>query len=320
MENLLEVKKLIKYFPIKGGFFSKEVNRVHAVTDVSLNLKEGQTLGLVGESGCGKSTLGRCILRLIEPNSGEIVFKGEDVLKFDVGEMRRKRREMQIIFQDPYSSLNPRMKIGSIIGEPLSIHNIAKGKEKNDQVDELLNVVGLSPDMKSKYPHEFSGGQRQRIGIARAIALKPSFIVADEPVSSLDVSVQAQVINLLVEIQEKYGLSYLFISHDLNVVEHISNKTMVMYLGRIMEVLDSKGVKKNIIHPYSKALVSAIPVPDPKTRIKKIILKGDVPNPINPPTGCVFHTRCPIAEEKCKKEIPHLEEKQNGHFVACHLV
>ncbi len=320
MEELLRIKNIYKHFPVKGGLFSKEVAKVHAVTDVSFELDRGKTFGLVGESGCGKSTLGRCILRLIEPDSGEIIFNGDNILSFDRDRMRRHRKHMQIIFQDPYSSLNPRMKIGKIIAEPLEIHKVASGKEKEDCVNELLKVVGLTPDMKSKYPHEFSGGQRQRIGIARAIALNPSFIVADEPVSSLDVSVQAQIINLLMDIQDKYSLSYLFISHDLNVVEHISDRTMVMYLGKIMEIIDSKGVKKNVIHPYSKALVSAIPVPDPKTKTSKIILKGDVPNPMNPPEGCVFHTRCPIAEEKCKKEVPLLEQKNSGHFAACHLI
>jgi len=320
MQKLLEVRNLVKYFPLRGGLFSKEIGRVHAVNNVSFDISAGETLGLVGESGCGKSTIGRSILRLLEPDSGEVFFKGEDILEYDSGKMRRTRREMQIIFQDPYSSLNPRMKIGSIIGEPLAIHKIAGRKEREEIVAGLLNVVGLNPDMKDKYPHEFSGGQRQRIGIARAIALKPSFIVADEPVSSLDVSIQAQIINLLVDIQEEFKLAYLFISHDLNVVEHISSRTLVMYLGKTMELMDSKGVKERVMHPYSKALVSAIPVPDPKTKTKKIILTGDVPNPINPPPGCVFHTRCPIAEERCKIDVPELLEKAPNHFAACHLV
>jgi len=320
MENFLTVKNLFKSFPLKGGFFAREVGKVHAVSDVSFTLAKGETLGVVGESGCGKSTLGRSILRLIEPDSGEVVFKGKNILNLNSKNLRALRREMQLIFQDPYSSLNPRMKVGNIIAEPLAIHKVASGKEKEQLVHELLEVVGLTKDMAKKYPHEFSGGQRQRIGIARAIAVKPSFIVADEPVSSLDVSIQAQIINLLIDIQEKFQLTYLFISHDLNVVEHISNRTLVMYLGKIMEVLDSKDVKERVMHPYSKALVSAIPVPDPKTKIQKIILTGDVPNPINPPKGCVFHTRCPIAEDKCKKEIPELLEKEPGHYAACHLI
>jgi oligopeptide transport system ATP-binding protein len=321
MEKLLKVKDLVKHFPIRDGLFSRQSGRiVHAVNGISFEIEKGETLGIVGESGCGKSTLGRSILRLIEPDSGEVIFKGEDILKYDSKKMRQTRREMQIIFQDPYSSLNPRMNVGRIVGEPLSVHKIARGKEATERVDELLRVVGLTSEMKSKYPHEFSGGQRQRIGIARAIALNPSFIVADEPVSSLDVSIQAQIINLLMEIQAKYGLAYLFISHDLNVVEHISKKTLVMYLGKTMELLDSKQVKQRVLHPYSKALVSAIPIPDPKTKIKKMILKGDVPNPINPPSGCVFHTRCPIAIDRCKAEIPQLLEKAPNHFTACHLV
>lgn len=320
MEDLLEVKDLVKYFPIKGGFFSRELARVHALSGVSLNIKKGETLGLVGESGCGKSTLGRTILRLIEPDSGKILFEKVDILSLPKEKMREQRKDMQIIFQDPYASLNPRMKVGSIIAEPLQIHQIAKGKELEESVKRLLGVVGLPSEARKKYPHEFSGGQRQRIGIARAIALNPSFIVADEPISSLDVSIQAQIINLLVDIQQRYELAYLFISHDLNVVEHISNRTMVMYLGKPMELLASQGVKKRVMHPYSKALVSAIPVPDPESKTKKILLKGDVPDPVNPPDGCVFHTRCPIAQNICKREVPLFEEKEQGHLVACHLV
>jgi len=318
--ELLKVKNIVKGFSMKGGLFSKEVGRVHALSDVSFDLAKGKTIGVVGESGCGKSTLGRCVLRLMEPDSGEVIFNGENILTFDPKRLRTLRKQMQIIFQDPYSSLNPRMKVGSIVREPLDIHNVGKKEQRKEAVNELFAEVGLSKEMIRKYPHEFSGGQRQRIGIARAVALKPSFIVADEPVSSLDVSIQAQIINLLIEIQEKYGMAYLFISHDLNVVEHISDRTMVMYLGKTMEMLDSKGVRKNVMHPYSKALVSAIPVPDPKTKVNKIILKGDVPNPVNPPRGCVFHTRCPIAEERCKNEIPELIEKSSSHFAACHLI
>jgi len=318
--ELLKVKNIVKGFSMKGGLFSKEIGRVHALSDVSFNLAKGKTIGVVGESGCGKSTLGRCVLRLMEPDSGEVIFNGENILTFDPKRLRTLRKQMQIIFQDPYSSLNPRMKVGSIVREPLDIHNVGKKEQRKEAVNELFAEVGLSKEMIRKYPHEFSGGQRQRIGIARAVALKPSFIVADEPVSSLDVSIQAQIINLLIEIQEKYGMAYLFISHDLNVVEHISDRTMVMYLGKTMEMLDSKGVRKNVMHPYSKALVSAIPVPDPKTKVNKIILKGDVPNPVNPPRGCVFHTRCPIAEERCKNEIPELIEKSSSHFAACHLI
>lgn len=320
MEKIIEAKDIVKHFPLRGGLFSKEIGRVHAVNSVSFDIRKGETLGLVGESGCGKSTLGRVVLRLIEPDSGSIVFKGDDILGYDRKALRNLRRDMQIIFQDPYSSLNPRMRAGSIIGEPFEVHRIAKGSQKREMVEELLEVVGLGKDAFGKYPHEFSGGQRQRIGIARAIALKPSFIVADEPVSSLDVSIQAQIINLLVEIQEKYGLSYLFISHDLNVVEHVSDRIMVMYLGKVMEMLPSEQVKTRVLHPYSKALVSAIPVPDPKTRVKKIMLKGDVPNPADPPSGCVFHTRCPIAKERCSIEVPELLPKSEGHFAACHFV
>ena len=287
---LLEVKHLKKHFPIKGGVFSKTIGYVYAVDDVNFTLAKGETLGLVGESGCGKSTTGRTILRLIEPTDGAIYFEGQDITTLDKSAMRALRREMQIIFQDPYASLNPRMTVGSIIGEPLEIHKIAKGSEKEERVASLLQKVGLRAEDMRKYPHEFSGGQRQRIGIARALALNPKLIVCDEPVSALDVSIQAQVINLLEDLQAEFGLSYLFIAHNLNVVEHISNRVAVMYLGQIVELASDEELYKNPQHPYTEALLSAVPIPDPTVKKKRIILEGDVPSPINPPKGCHFHT------------------------------
>lgn len=316
---LLEVKHLKKYFPIRGGVFSKTIGHVYAVDDVNFTIAKGETLGLVGESGCGKSTTGRTILRLIEPTAGEVYFEGQDIIKLDKGEMRALRREMQIIFQDPYASLNPRMTVGSIIGEPLEIHKIAKGAEKEDRVASLLQKVGLRAEDMRKYPHEFSGGQRQRIGIARALALNPKLIVCDEPVSALDVSIQAQVINLLSDLQAEFGLSYLFIAHNLNVVEHISNRVAVMYLGQIVELASDEALYNNPQHPYTEALLSAVPIPDPTVKKKRIILEGDVPSPINPPKGCHFHTRCVYKKQICEEVEPEFKEIGGGHWVACHF-
>ncbi len=316
-ENLLQVKNLRKYFPIRGGIFSRVVANVKAVEDVSFNVKRGETVGLVGESGSGKTTVGRSILRLIEPTSGEVNFDGVDVTKLSKGQMREYRKRMQIIFQDPFASLNPRMSVGDIIGEAMSIHNLARGKEREEKVAGLLERVGLSPAHMRRYPHEFSGGQRQRIGIARALAVDPEFIVADEPVSALDVSIQAQVVNLLQDLKEDLGLTLLFIAHDLGVVEYISDHVIVMYLGRIMEIAPAKELYANPIHPYTEALLSAVPIPDPTVRRDRIILQGDIPSPINPPSGCVFRTRCPIATKECAEVIPPLEEVTPGHFKAC---
>jgi oligopeptide transport system ATP-binding protein len=316
---LLTVKHLKKHFPIKGGVFSKTIGYVYAVDDINFTLEKGETLGLVGESGCGKSTTGRTILRLIEPTDGVIYFEGQDITNLDKGAMRALRREMQIIFQDPYASLNPRMTVGSIIGEPLEIHKIAKGSEKEERVASLLQKVGLRAEDMRKYPHEFSGGQRQRIGIARALALNPKLIVCDEPVSALDVSIQAQVINLLEDLQAEFGLSYLFIAHNLNVVEHISNRVAVMYLGQIVELASDQELYKNPQHPYTEALLSAVPIPDPTVKKKRIILEGDVPSPINPPTGCHFHTRCMYKEKICEEVEPEFKDIGGGHWVACHF-
>jgi oligopeptide transport system ATP-binding protein len=318
-EVLLEIKQLKKHFPIRGGVFSKTIGYVYAVDGVSFTVHKGETLGLVGESGCGKSTTGRTILRLIEPTAGEIIFEGQDITELEKGDMRALRREMQIIFQDPYASLNPRMTVGSIVGEPLEIHKIAKGAEKIERVASLLEKVGLRPEDTRKYPHEFSGGQRQRIGIARALALNPKLIICDEPVSALDVSIQAQVINLLEDLQEEFGLSYLFIAHNLNVVEHISHRVAVMYLGKIVELATDKELYANPQHPYTEALLSAVPVPDPTVKKKRRILEGDVPSPINPPSGCHFHTRCPYKEKICEEVEPEFKELGAGHWVACHL-
>ena len=311
-QTLVSVRGLVKHFPVEG---SDDV--VRAVDGVSFDIFAGETLGLVGESGCGKSTVGRCVLRLIEPTAGQITFAGQDVLSLDKKRLRQLRREMQIIFQDPYASLNPRMKVGDIIAEPLVIHNIGKAGDRKDEVAGLLKRVGLDPDYMNRYPHEFSGGQRQRIGVARALALNPKLIVADEPVSALDVSVQAQVVNLLQELQEEFKLTYLFISHGLAVVEHISTRVAVMYLGRIVEIADAAELYARPLHPYTQALLSAIPIPDPRQKRKRIILQGDVPTPINPPSGCRFRTRCPLAIEECAHIDPELREVSPGHHVAC---
>ena len=317
--SLLEIHNLKKYFPVGAGLFSRHKGEVRAVDGVSLTVEEGETLGLVGESGCGKSTLGRTILRLIEPTAGEVRFQGKNVLSLSQRQLRDMRREMQIIFQDPYASLNPRMRVGEIIGEGLEIHDIAKGKKKRERVMELLNQVGLREEHYDRYPHEFSGGQRQRIGIARALAVNPKFIVADEPVSSLDVSIQAQIINLLQELQEKMHLTYFFISHDLRVVEHISHRVAIMYLGKIVEIANSETIYRDAKHPYTRALLSAVPIPDPNRKKERIILEGDVPSPVNPPPGCSFHPRCAYREDICDKVEPKLEFGAGGHGVSCHV-
>ena len=316
---LLEVKNLKKYFPVKGGIFSKPIGYVYAVDGVSFYLNKGESLGLVGESGCGKSTTARAILRLIEPTEGEILFEGKDVCKLDRKEMRSIRRDMQIVFQDPYASLDPRRTVEQIIGEPLDVFNIATKKGRKERIAYLLQKVGLSPEHARRYPHEFSGGQRQRIGIARALALNPKLIIGDEPVSALDVSIQAQVINLLEDIQKEFKLSYIIIAHDLAVVEHICDRIAVMYLGRIVELAKDKELYTSPVHPYTVALLSAIPVPDPNITKKRIILEGDVPSPIHPPPGCHFHTRCPRRKEVCETAVPKLTEIGDGHFVACHF-
>ncbi len=320
--TLVEVKDLFKYFPIHAGLMSRHVADVRAVDGVSFTIEQGETLGLVGESGSGKTTIGRLLLRLLPATRGEIRFEGANVLAMKRGEIRRLRRSMQIIFQDPFASLNPRMTIGDIIAEPLQIHGITNGKETQRRVRELLGLVGLQPYHANRYPHEFSGGQRQRVGVARALAVNPRFIVCDEPVSALDVSIQAQVINLLEELQERFGLTYLFIAHDLSVVRHISTRVAVMYVGKIVELADREALYQNPLHPYTQALLSAIPIPDPvlEKRRKRVVLTGDIPSPVNPPSGCRFHTRCPVAFDRCVTEEPPLREYEPGHFAACHWV
>ena len=315
---LLEAVNIVKYFPIKGGVFLKEIAAVKAVDGVSLTIQEGETVGLVGESGCGKTTFGRAILRLEEPTSGEIYFEGQSILDYDKKKMRALRKKMQIIFQDPFSSLNPRKTVAHIIGEPLLVHGMHSRTQRDERVLELLTVVGLRKEHMRRYPHQFSGGQRQRIGVARALALNPRLIVCDEAVSALDVSIQAQVINLLKDLQDEFGLTYLFISHDLSVVEHVSDRVAVMYLGKIVEFAPSKTLYKKPLHPYTQALLSAVPIPDPALkRSARIILKGDVPSPIDPPTGCKFHPRCLYARETCSRNEPELKEIDKDHFAAC---
>jgi oligopeptide transport system ATP-binding protein len=319
---LVQIHHLKKHFPIHAGLIiQRHVGAIKAVDDVSFDIYQGETLGLVGETGCGKTTVGRTMLRLYEPTSGQIIFEGRDITALRESDLRRTRARMQMIFQDPYASLNPRMTVGSIISAPLDVHGVEKGKQKRDHVQDLLRMVGLNPDFVNRYPHEFSGGQRQRIGIARALAVSPALIVCDEPISSLDVSIQAQVVNLLEELQAQLGLTYLFIAHDLSMVRHISNRMAVMYLGKIVELADRDEIYTNSLHPYTQALMSAVPVPDPdiaKTQ-RRVILEGDIPSPANPPVGCNFNTRCPIAQEICFKDEPDYREIKPKHWVACHF-
>jgi oligopeptide/dipeptide ABC transporter ATP-binding protein len=318
-EVLLSVKNLTKYFPITGGVMSRVVGNVHAVDGVSFDLAKGETLGLVGESGCGKTTTGRAVLRLIEPTSGVVEFEGKNILAMNPKALRAIRREMQIIFQDPFGSLNPRMSVSQIIQEPLVIHGVGSRRERENRVKELLEVVGLASYHLQRFPHEFSGGQRQRIGIARALALNPKLIVADEPVSALDVSIQSQILNLLEDLQREFGLTYLFIAHGLNVIRHISDRVGVMYLGVMVELAPAAELYQRPLHPYTEALFSAIPVPDPDLQRSRIVLQGDVPSPVHPPSGCRFHTRCPIAQDRCRTEVPAWKESAPEHYVACHF-
>jgi oligopeptide/dipeptide ABC transporter ATP-binding protein len=320
MSPLLEVRSLKKHFPIRKGVFSRVSGHVFAVDGVSLHIDRGETLGLVGESGCGKSTVARTLLKLLEPTDGKILVNGKDITDFDAAQMLPYRRQMQMIYQDPYASLNPRMSAGEIVGEPLIIHRVAAPKERRERVAHLFDRVGLRPELVNAFPHEFSGGQRQRIGIARALALNPELIVGDEPVSALDVSIQAQIINLLMDLQDEFKLSYLFVAHDLAVVEHISDRVAVMYLGRIVETTDKTSLFEMPLHPYTEALLSAVPIPKATARARKrVILTGDVPSPINPPSGCHFHARCPYAMARCRHEAPALRQVRPGHWTACHL-
>ena len=322
-KELLKVEGLKQYFPIKGGFLGRTVNHVKAVDDITFTIYEGETVSIVGESGCGKSTTGRAILRLEEPTEGSVSFQGTDITKLSKGKMRKYRKDMQIIFQDPYASINPRQTVASVLNEAMHIQNVLPKGERRARIEELLETVGLRAYQADRYPHEFSGGQRQRIGIARALSVNPKLIICDEAVSALDVAIQAQVLNLLEELQDEFGLTYLFISHDLGVVRHISDRIIVMYLGKIVEIADKTSLFENPQHPYTKALLSAIPVPDPDAKKERIVLKGDVPSPIDPPTGCRFHTRCPFATDKCKAEEPKLRKTglmMEGHEAACHYM
>ena len=317
--NLLEVRNLKKYYSVKSGFLNKDRRSVKAVDGINLSVKQGEILGIVGESGCGKSTLGRSILRLIEPTSGEVIFEGTNICGLKKEEMRLKRREMQIVFQDPGASLNPRLTVGEIIGEPLEVFHICEGKEKEEKIYKLMDLVGINRAYINRFPHEFSGGQRQRLGIARALAVNPKLIICDEPVSALDVSIRAQVLNLMKELKDKLNLTYIFISHDLSVVHHICDRVAVMYLGRVVEIADKKQIYENPIHPYTKALLSAIPLPDPEVKRERIILQGDVPNPADPPSGCHFHKRCPYAKKECSEAVPPFVTVEPGHQVLCWL-
>lgn len=321
-QKLIEINNLTKHFVKKSGIINKKETVVRAVEDVSFYINKGETFGLVGESGCGKSTAGRTIIRLYDVTSGDIIFKGKNLSKLTQKEMKPYRKNIQMIFQDPYASLNARMTVSDIIGEPLMVHNVCSGNEKQEYIYELLNKVGLGKDHASRYPHEFSGGQRQRVGIARALAVNPDFIICDEPISALDVSIQAQVVNMLEDLQSEMGLTYLFIAHDLSMVQHISDRIGVMYLGKMVEITSSDELYKNPLHPYTKALLSAVPVPDPEHSIKnsREVLEGDVPSPINPPSGCRFRTRCKYCMKKCSEEVPILREVDKDHFVACHLI
>jgi peptide/nickel transport system ATP-binding protein len=317
--SLLEVKNLKMYFPVTTGIMRREVGHVKAVDDVSFTIRKGEILGLAGESGCGKTTVGRCILRIYRPTEGQILFEGEDISSLSRGKLRPLRRKMQLVFQDPYGSLDPRQSAGSIVGEPLKVQHMCTNSEYEDRVKELFRIVELDPAMTKRYPHEFSGGQRQRIGIARALACEPSFIVCDEPISALDVSIQAQIMNLLQELQERLGLTYLFIAHDLSVVRHISNRVAIMYLGHIVEITDRRELYENPLHPYTKALLSAVPIPDPfvEKKRERIVLQGDVPSPMNPPSGCAFHPRCRLARDECRHAVPRLRSVAANHEVAC---